>query len=62
MILPVLLKYKYFLNEKSNSTTISIEYPEVFEIGKNERYYPIPKEGNQNAFEIMSEKHNLYKM
>jgi len=44
-------EYKYFLNEKSNSTTISIEYPEVFEIGKNERYYPIPKEGNQNAFE-----------
>ncbi|HRS02020.1 MAG TPA: UDP-galactopyranose mutase [Bacteroidota bacterium] len=44
-------EYKHFLDEESNSTTISIEYPEVFERGKNERYYPIPKEENQNIYE-----------
>lgn len=34
-------EHKHFLDEKSNKTIISIEYPENFELGKNERYYPI---------------------
>ena len=34
-------EYKYFLNDQSNKTIVSYEYPEVFEKGKNERYYPI---------------------
>ena len=34
-------EHKYFLNQKSNKTIISFEYPQKFEPGKNERYYPI---------------------
>ena len=34
-------EHKYFLNEKSEKTVISIEYPRNFELNKNERYYPI---------------------
>ncbi|HAW09058.1 MAG TPA: UDP-galactopyranose mutase [Bacteroidetes bacterium] len=49
-------EYKHFLNEKSISTTISMEYPEPFEIGKNERYYPIPKEDNNQIYEKYTHK------
>ena len=34
-------EHKYFLNEKSDSTYISIEYPEEFCLSKNERFYPV---------------------
>lgn len=34
-------EYKYYLNDKSDKTVIAKEYSESFEIGKNERYYPI---------------------
>ena len=34
-------EYKWFLNNQSDKTIVSYEYPEKFEIGKNERYYPI---------------------
>ena len=43
-------EHKYFLDEKSEKTTISIEYPEAFEIGKNERYYPISNEKNNSLY------------
>lgn len=49
-------EYKHFLDEKSNKTTISIEYPEAFSIGRNERYYPIPNGENQSAYEKYLEK------
>ncbi len=39
-------EYKYYLNEKSNKTVIAKEYSEEFELGKNERYYPIIKDEN----------------
>lgn len=39
-------EYKYYLNDKSSKTVIAKEYSEFFENGKNERYYPIPKEEN----------------
>lgn len=35
-------EHKYFLNDKSDRTVISLEYPAAFERGKNERYYPVP--------------------
>ena len=41
---------KYFIDEKSTKTTISIEYPEAFELGKNERYYPISNDNNNNLY------------
>lgn len=39
-------EYKYYLNDISEKTVIAKEYSEAFEVGKNERYYPIPKEEN----------------
>lgn len=44
-------EYKYYLNEKSNKTVIAKEYSEFFELGKNERYYPIPNEENTKLYE-----------
>ena len=40
-------EYKWFLDDQSEETTVSFEYPEAFERGRNERYYPIA--GNKNA-------------
>lgn len=37
-------EHKYFLNNKSDTTVISMEYSSAFELGKNERYYPIANE------------------
>lgn len=34
-------EYKYFLDTQCGSTVVSYEYPEVFTLGENERYYPI---------------------
>lgn len=45
-----IIEHKYFLDEKSDKTTISIEYPEAFEIGKNERYYPILNDYNNQLY------------
>ena len=44
-------EYKYFLNEKSPKTTLSFEYPENFEEGKNDRIYPIVNEANQAVYD-----------
>lgn len=43
-------EYKYFLNDKSGKTVVSFEYPEAFERGKNDRYYPIVKSENQALY------------
>ena len=43
-------EHKYFLDEKSNKTIISVEYPKVFSLGKNERYYPINNEKNDKLY------------
>ena len=39
-------EYKYYLNDRSEKTVIAKEYSEDFVPGKNERFYPIPKEEN----------------
>ncbi len=44
-------EHKYFLDEKSDKTIISVEYPEKFELGKNERYYPISNKKNQELYD-----------
>ena len=36
------VEYKYYLDEKSDKTVVSYEYPCEYQVGKNERYYPIP--------------------
>ena len=49
-------EYKYYLNDKSNKTVIAKEYSEFFELGKNERYYPIPKDENTALYNKYLEK------
>ena len=44
------VEYKYYLDEKSNKTIVSYEYPCPYEEGKNERYYPIPDDDNQKLY------------
>ena len=44
-------EYKYYLDDKSEKTVIAKEYSEFFELGKNERYYPIPKDENTSLYE-----------
>ncbi len=43
-------EYKYYLDDKSDKTVIAKEYSESFELGKNERYYPIPKRENAELY------------
>lgn len=43
-------EYKYYLDDKSEKTVIAKEYSENFELGKNERYYPIPKDENTKLY------------
>ena len=51
-------EFKHFLNQKREATTIAYEYPEQFEEGKNERFYPIPQKPNQELYEKYKEKAN----
>ncbi|MBZ7986285.1 UDP-galactopyranose mutase [Campylobacter sp. Cr9] len=44
------VEYKYYLDEKSDKTILSYEYPCEYKDGKNERYYPIPNEDNQKLY------------
>lgn len=44
-------EHKYFLDEKSDKTIISVEYPESFEVNKNERHYPISNPKNLQLYE-----------
>ena len=39
-------EYKHYLNDKSEKTVIAKEYSEFFELGKNERCYPIASDEN----------------
>ena len=43
-------EYKYYLDDKSKKTVIAKEYSQKFEPGKNERYYPIPKDENAQLY------------
>jgi UDP-galactopyranose mutase len=43
-------EYKWFLNNQSDKTVVSYEYPESFILEKNERYYPIIKEDNLKLY------------
>ena len=49
-------EYKHYLNDKSKKTVIAKEYSESFEEGKNERYYPIPKDENIDLYNKYLEK------
>lgn len=49
-------EYKYYLDDKSSKTVIAKEYSEFFELGRNERYYPIPKNENAELYNKYLEK------
>lgn len=49
-------EYKHYLNDRSSKTVIAKEYSENFELGKNDRYYPIPKAENQELYNKYLEK------
>ena len=43
-------EYKHYLSDKSDKTVIAKEYSEFFELGKNERYYPISSQDNTELY------------
>lgn len=57
-------EFKHFLNEKTSNTIIAYEYPSAFELGKNERYYPIPKQENEELYKeylkLAKKEKNIY--
>lgn len=57
-------EYKHFLNDQSNKTIVSYEYPEAFEQGKNDRYYPIQNKANEILYnkylDMARTKSNVY--
>ena len=57
-------EFKHFLNENTPNTTIAYEYPTAFELGNNERYYPIPKQENEKLYkkylELAQKEQNIY--
>jgi len=44
-------EFKYFLNQKTDKTTIALEYPAEYKEGINDPYYPIPSDVNQANYE-----------
>ena len=57
-------EFKHFLNQKSTKTTIAYEDPYAFELGKNERYYPIPNQENEELHKkyltLAKKEKNIY--
>lgn len=49
-------EYKHYLKDKSDKTVIAKEYSEFFELGKNERYYPIPNDESATLYKKYLEK------
>ncbi len=44
-------EYKYFLNDVSEKTVVSFEYPQAYERGKNDPYYPIVNDKNKAMYD-----------
>jgi len=49
-------EYKYFYEQEHNKTIVAFEYPEQYEEGENEPYYPIPGKENDELYKRYSEK------
>lgn len=54
-------EHKHFLNQKSEKTIISTEYPQEFKIGENERYYPINTPESENLYNKYKKEIENYK-
>lgn len=44
-------EFKHLTQQKTNLTTVAYEYPSQFDKSKNEPYYPIPKQGNNDLYQ-----------
>jgi len=57
-------EFKYLTGQKSDFTTIAIEYPQIYDRDQQDRnipFYPIPKEENVNLYEKYKEKAKNFK-
>ncbi|MDY6970917.1 MAG: UDP-galactopyranose mutase [Thermodesulfobacteriota bacterium] len=45
-------EFKYLTGQNCPGTTVSVEYPEAYEPGRNEPYYPIPRKVNDEQYEL----------
>lgn len=58
-------EFKYFLDQKTDKTTIAIEYPLPYEQDKNDAYYPVPANENRLLYNkykelALQEKNTLF--
>ena len=44
-------EFKHLSGQKHPTTTVVYEYPQNYEVGKNEPYYPVPGEDNQKKYQ-----------
>lgn len=44
------VEYKYYLDEKSDKTIVSYEFPCSYEINRNEPFYPVPNDKNTELY------------
>lgn len=44
-------EFKHMTGQVSDSTSVSFEYPEAFIAGRNEPFYPVPREENRQLYE-----------
>lgn len=49
-------EYKYYLEDDTERTTIAKEFSEPFEIGRNDRYYPIARDENRAIYQRYLDK------
>jgi UDP-galactopyranose mutase len=49
-------EFKHFLCGGTSNTVVSFEYPESYEAGKNEPFYPIPARANHRLYEKYARK------
>lgn len=51
-----IIEHKYFLDDRSDKTVVSYEYPEEFRRDVNERDYPVPRAENTELYARYAEK------
>ena len=54
-------EYKYFLDNRTDKTVVSFEYPQSFCLGQNDRYYPIVRDENAALYQRYLDKAALLK-
>jgi UDP-galactopyranose mutase len=54
-----IVEFKHFSGQSLPGTTIAYEYPDAYERGVNEPYYPIPREENRARYARYLQEANL---